>query len=325
MKYMADRKESLGEFELIQRYFSKQSVSSVSLAQGDDCAILDIPSDQSLVFSIDTIVEGRHFPSSLKPEHVATRALGSALSDLAAMGAKPDHFTLALTLPAIDEVWIKSFSESLYEFASRFNISLVGGDTTKGPLAVTLQVHGLVPKNEALLRSGAEAGDGIYLSAPTGDAKAGLELLLKGWTEGSDDEENLVNRFLSPTPRVELAQQLRAKANACIDISDGLISDIEHMARASGLMASINLESIPLSLPLSRLFPEQALGFALQGGDDYELAFALPRSAGSLAEKFGLNQIGTFEAAEGESTIKLLERGKVVAHQQFEGFQHFGK
>ena len=274
----------MGEFELIERYFRSTAMPErhgVVLGIGDDAAVLDLPAGRQLVAAIDTLVEGRHFPVGCAPRSVGHRALAVNLSDLAAMGAEPAWLLLALTLPAADAGFLDEFSQGLFELARQHGVVLVGGDTTAGPLSMSVQVLGSVPSGEAITRSGGSAGDLLYISGTPGDAAAGLQHLLQR-QEGAGDPPDphlqyLLHRFLFPEPRVELGLALRGLASACIDVSDGLAADAGKLAAASGCGASIEVERLPLSAALLRnTDPARAAGYALTGGDDYELCFTVP-------------------------------------------------
>lgn len=273
----------MDEFALIRRYFQPlaqrqqgAAEDSVSVGIGDDCAVLNVPEGQQLVVSIDTLVEGTHFLVDTPPEQLAWRLLGASVSDLAAMGAAPSWLTLALTLPHADEAWVSAFSAALSEATQRYSIQLVGGDTTRGPLTLTAQVHGFVRKGAALLRSNAQAGDLICVTGTLGDSRAGLETLL---TKASTDSvvDYLRHRFYRPQPRTSTGQLISAYASSCIDISDGLLGDIQHILDQSGVGAQLNPESLPLSAELKRFTDEKtAREWALSGGEDFELCFTVP-------------------------------------------------
>ena len=281
----------MGEFELIDRYFRSAAAQmppsrGVALGIGDDAAVLEMPAGRQLVAAIDTLVEGRHFPAGCAPRSVGHRALAVNLSDLAAMGAEPAWLLLALTLPSADAGFLDEFSQGLFELAREHRVALVGGDTTAGPLSMSVQVLGNVPAGEAITRSGGRPGDLLYVSGTPGDAAAGLEHLLKAQpVEGADAEvldpqlQYLLHRFLYPEPRVELGIALRGLASACIDVSDGLAADAGKLAAASGCGATIDVEQLPLSAALlGRAGRERAVAWALTGGDDYELCFTVPPS-----------------------------------------------
>jgi len=287
----------LSEFSLIYRYFSSLGHGpGIDLSVGDDCAIVDLPAHERLATSIDTLVEGVHFPADSFPEDIGYRAVAVAVSDLAAMGARPIAMTLALTLPTSDEFWLHTFSQGIAQAASQYSLPLIGGDTTRGPLAITVSVMGALPKNKALLRGGASAGDIICVSGTLGDAAAGLAFLQGEWQPSPDHAEFLLQRFNRPQARILLGSELLGVASAAIDISDGLLADVGHIADASGLRAVIDPARLPLSSALlSHPSKEQALQWALAGGDDYELCFTL--SAAQPPQ--GCTAIGRMEAGSG--------------------------
>jgi len=266
------------EFSLISRYFSSLGRgSAVDLSVGDDCALLHLESGEQLATSIDTLLPGVHFPEDAFPEDIGFRAVAVAVSDLAAMGARPLGMTLALTLPEADDFWLNTFSQGLAEAVSAFGIPLVGGDTTRGPLTISVQVMGALPEGKALLRDGAQPGDRVCVTGFLGDAAGALAFLNDQWQPPAEHAEYLLSRFYRPTPRLELGRSLLGKATAAIDISDGLLADAGHIAAASG--SKIELE--PTLLPLSEALnsgpsTEQAMKWAMTGGDDYELCFTLP-------------------------------------------------
>lgn len=269
-----------GEFSLIARYFDRVRTArlDVETGIGDDCALLNVPEKQTLAISTDTLVSGIHFLPDIDPRDLGYKALAVNLSDLAAMGATPAWLTLALTLPEVDEAWLAAFSDSLFEQLSYYEMQLIGGDTTRGPLAMTLGIHGLVPAGRALKRAGARPGDWIYVTGTPGDSAAGLAILQKQ-LQVSDAQcaDYLVQRHLRPTPRVLQGQALRDRASAAIDLSDGLISDLGHILKASDCGARVELNDLPLSEQLRSVTTlEQAQRWALSGGEDYELCFTVP-------------------------------------------------
>jgi thiamine-monophosphate kinase len=322
----------LGEFELIERYFRQPADAlvkrrgDVPLAIGDDAAVLEPPAGRQLVAALDTLVEGRHFPVGSPPRSIGHRALAVNLSDLAAMGADPAWYLLALTLPAADEAFLEAFAQGMLALAAEHGVALVGGDTTAGPLAVSVQALGFVDPGTALRRAGARPGDLLYVSGTPGDAAAGLRLAMGEAAAGSlDDAQHLLDRFHFPAPRVALGQQLRGLASACIDVSDGLAADAGKLAAASGCAAILEAERLPLSPALRAQAGANAAQLALTGGDDYELCFTIapehvPQLGARLANvKCKVSCIGRMEAGDG---IMLLERG-VPTDQQFTGFDHF--
>ncbi|WP_421867247.1 thiamine-phosphate kinase [Motiliproteus sp.] len=266
---------AVAEFDLIKRFFASlpQHGRGVGLGIGDDCALLEVPDGQQLAVSIDTLVEGTHFLPGIPAEQLAYRALGACVSDLAAMGAEPAWLTLALTLPESDPDWLEGFSRGLGEGMARYGLSLVGGDTTRGHRALSLQVHGWVPKGKALTRRGAQPGDSIWVSGTLGDAMAGLDQL----QTQADQDPYLLGRFYRPSARIELGLALREIASAALDISDGLLADLSHLLQHQDLGAELQLAQIPLSDALLDRYPEQqALNWALGGGEDFELCFCVP-------------------------------------------------
>lgn len=291
---------SADEFSLIARYFSAFGAGpAVTLGVGDDCAILQLGPHERLATSVDTVLEGVHFPLDSLPEDVAYRAVAAAASDLAAMGARPLGMTLALTLPAADELWLHSFSQGLGAAVAAFSLPLVGGDTTRGPLSITVQVLGALPAGLALTRAGAQLGDEVYVSGTLGDAAAGLAVLQGEYRPAPAVAEYLEQRFFRPTPQLALGALLLNSATAAIDLSDGLLADAGHIAAASGVQLRINAEALPLSAAL-QAHPNraQALGWALAGGDDYELCFCLPPGADVPA---GCTRIG--DVVEGAGVL----------------------
>lgn len=265
----------MNEFQLIQQYFQQPALafSNVYLRHGigDDCATLNIPSEFDLHLSLDTLVEDIHFPKQANPFDIATRALAVSVSDLAAMGAIPIGFTLAITLPNNDEPWIKAFTQGLTQAAQYYQCPLIGGDTTKGPcLVLSLQVHGITERGKGLTRSGAQVGDKVYVSGPLGDAAGALPLVLKDPSINT----GLAQQYYVPVAQVELAQRIKDYASSCLDISDGLVQDLNHICKASNVGMVIDPDLIPISDALLKTYErEQALQYALIGGDDYQLAY----------------------------------------------------
>lgn len=277
----------ISEFELIKQYFddpvAQQRCAGLILGIGDDGAIISPRSDHDLIVAVDTLVAGVHFPLTSNPYDIGYRSLAVNLSDLAAMGAEPAWFTLALTLPSADSDWLREFSRGLFELAREHQVALVGGDTTRGPLTISIQMQGHTPSGQALRRDRAKAADQIYVTGYLGDAAGGLKLIQDKQYMAQDGY--LQQRFLRPQPRLEVGQKLRAVAHAAIDISDGLAADIGHIASRSGVGACIELQKIPLSAPLIAAFGwQKGVSFALSGGDDYELCFcAAPAQADEIA------------------------------------------
>ncbi len=272
------------EFDVIARYFSWDTIATdkVVLGVGDDAAVLDVPADKQLVTSIDTLISGVHFPEDTSAQAIGHKALAVNLSDLAAMGANPAWFTLALTMPEINNDWLKGFSSGLQSLAQHYGVLLVGGDTTRGPLSISIQVMGLVDKGKALLRSGANVGDKIYVTGTLGDAAAGLQTILGKLTLAQTDQQLCQQQLHQPQPRLRESQAIREFASSCIDISDGLLQDLSHILSASEVGAKLDTKDIPFSAALKTLKQAQALQFALSGGDDYQLLFTIPAEKEAL-------------------------------------------
>ncbi|OQX01159.1 MAG: thiamine-phosphate kinase [Thiothrix lacustris] len=268
----------MSEFDLIREYFLWQPVpDNVRISVGDDAAVLQIAPGKELVVSVDTSNAGIHFPLETPPHAIGYKSLAVNLSDLAAMCADPAWFTLALSLPAADKVWVGEFARGMRELAEQHGIFLIGGDTTRGALSITIQVMGWAEPNQALLRSGAQPGDLICVSGTLGDAAAGLAVVQERLVLPPAAAAFCVQRLNYPLPRLALANLLRGKATACMDISDGLLADLGHLLKASGVGAQLQHGLLPFSATLAQLPLAQRLGFALSGGDDYELLFTLPK------------------------------------------------
>ncbi|NMT65496.1 thiamine-phosphate kinase [Marinobacter orientalis] len=314
----------MGEFELIRHYFfpiaEAGHTSAVVLGPGDDCAIQQIEPGRDLVFSVDALVEGVHFPPHYDPEKLGWRCLAVAASDLAAMGADPVCFTLALTLPDADPDWLHGFARGLASAAKHFGLALAGGDTTRGPLTLSLQVHGTVPRGQAIRRSGARAGDYICVSGTLGGAGAALDYL--GSDNPGADEQALLVRYHYPEARLDLGVALRGYASAAVDISDGLVADLGHILAASGVAASIDATRLPVSAALKRLAGEDAVNHAMNAGDDYELCITIsPQAWESLPEDIRgrLTIIGEVKSGEG---LAITHNGQSQALAAG-GYDHF--
>lgn len=311
---------SLTEFELIERFFVQRFGHSLDLTGGfDDCAALQLPQGKLQVLSNDTSVESVHFPADMAPRLIGHRALAVALSDLAAMGASPWWFSLALCVPDIDVDWLDQFSLGMSRLAHRCGIQLIGGDTTRGPLNIGVQVAGLVPANRYLLRrSGAQVGDLVAVTGTLGDAAAGLQQ----WH--CDQPDAFLRRCYSePEPRLREGLMLQAYASACIDVSDGLIADVGHIAQRSAVKIVINADTLPLSDALRRDFGiEQAKQFALTGGDDYQLCFTC--GADNLAElqRQGLSFTVIGRVLDG-SGVDIVDADNRPISLVYTGYQHF--
>ena len=323
----------MDEFQLIAHYFADITpdtvvkAQSVALGIGDDCALLTVPEGMQLAMSMDTLVAGRHFPADAKPYDIATRAVAVSISDLAAMGALPATFTLGLTLPEASPDWLQSFSEGLKTQASYYNIALIGGDTTRGPLSITIQVHGLLPRGRALQRSGAQAGDRVFVTGHVGDGAAALALLEKTVSANKSQHDYLIEHFYRPEARTMLGIDLLDLATAAIDISDGLLADAGHIAKASEVAIELRADALPISATVQQLFSaQQGIAMALTGGDDYQLCFTAPpdnkAALQKLAEQLGIliTEVGAVTAGEGIRCINASGEALALTHT---GYQHF--
>ena len=314
----------MSEFNLIRDYFTWNTTdNNIKLSVGDDAAILAPESGKDLVISVDTSISGRHFPADTPASDIGHKALAVNLSDLAAMGATPSWFTLALTLPEYDPDWLQQFSAGMRALADEHNIHLVGGDTTRGTLSITIQVAGTVPTGQALLRSGAQTDDLICVSGHLGDTAAGLACIQQRLTLTEAHQQHCIEQLNRPTPQIVLGQLLRGQAHSCIDISDGLSADLSHILKRSDKGARIDSQQLPYSTALLSLTSEQHRQYALQGGDDYELLFTIAperfEALRAAAEKVGVlvTVIGEITDRSGELVID----GEVVSEPQ--GFNHF--
>lgn len=320
----------MGEFDLIKRYFSRKSLQNgVILSVGDDCAITSIPSGYQLAITTDTLVEGTHFLPSISPADLAYKSVAVNLSDLAAMGATPTWMSLALTLPEIKEEWLAEFSQSLFAILDRYGVSLIGGDTTKGSLSITFTAQGFLPENQGLFRHQAKVGDWIFVSGFLGDSAAGLDLLLKNRKIENESDRYLIQRHLRPTPRVELGLALRSFSCCALDISDGLLADLEHILERSQVGAEIYLENLPLSRHLCTQYEQtQAEKFALTGGEDYELCFTVSEEKREEMEQVlrsqGIKVTCIGKILPQTNGLNLLKNGEKVALPAHCGFDHFG-
>ena len=323
----------MNEFKIIENYFQKREGSQpqVDLGIGDDAALVHLPETHHLVVTTDILIPGTHFPIDSTPQDIAIKSLAVNLSDLAAMGANPKWFTLALSLPEVDHSWLKSFSTTLLEQAEFYNIALIGGDTVKGPLSITIQAMGQIPKNQALTRSNAQKGDLIYVTGTLGDAAFGLSLI-KGQHQikNEKDYQYFVNKLNRPIPRLGTGLSLRQTATSAIDISDGLIGDLSHVLDASkkdsDLGAVIHLEKLPLSNQLKKHLGEiEAWEMALSGGDDYELCFTIKETDCELLET-SLNNVGiSFQnigRITGKKGIEFIHSGALI-NMNLESYDHF--
>ncbi|KTB72509.1 MULTISPECIES: thiamine-phosphate kinase [Pseudomonas] len=317
----------MGEFELIRNYFAAapcaQVGEEVALGIGDDCALLALAPGEQLAISTDTLVAGVHFPDVCDPFLLGQRALAVSASDLAAMGARPVAFTLALTLPQVDADWLQAFARGLNHMAQGCSLRLIGGDTTRGPLSLTLTVFGAVPAGSALTRSGACAGDLLCVGGALGDGAGALPLVLKQRSTEASIAEALLARYWSPQPQLALGQALRGRATSALDISDGLLADCGHIARASGVRLLVERDRLPMSDQLLTLLDlPSARQAALSGGDDYILAFTLPSGhlASLLDEGWPVHVIGRVEKGQG---VIVVDGAGLDVTPDTRGYQHF--
>jgi thiamine-monophosphate kinase len=319
----------MGEFELIARFFDRP-VRRNPLGVGDDCALLQPGPGMQLAVSTDLLVEGRHFLSTVDPLRLGHKALAVNLSDLAACGAQPLAFTLSLALPQVDEAWLAAFAQGMFALADAHGCELVGGDTTRGPLAINITVFGEVPAGAALLRSGARVGDELWVSGTLGDARLALEAFRGTLSLPQHVFEAARRRLEMPQPRVALGCALRGVATSAIDISDGLAGDLGHVLRRSGVGAALSLAQAPQLLAATQtglqLDAQQLEEFVFAGGDDYELAFTAPADrrgavqAAARAAGTPVTRIGGIEAAPG---LRLLDAAGQAVQRRFAGFDHF--
>ena len=335
----------MGEFDLIERYFKApardmaQRNSAVAQGIGDDCALLQPAAGMQLAISSDMLVAGRHFFADVDPLTLGHKALAVNLSDLAACGAKPLAFTLALALPQADEAWLAPFSRGLLALAAEHNCALIGGDTTQGPLNICITVFGEVPKNQALLRNAAKVGDDIYVSGTLGDARLALEVMRGNLVLSNEAFIAAKARLETPTPRVALGMALRGIASSAIDVSDGLQGDLGHVLQQSAVGAVIDAAVVTQLLAInliatqaikttinSQFTSQKQLQYALSGGDDYELAFTASVSkrqavqAAALASNTPVTRIGQIEAEPG---LRLIDAQGQTVPNIFASFDHF--
>ncbi|WP_445397000.1 thiamine-phosphate kinase [Zobellella sp. An-6] len=306
----------MNEFEIIRHYFTADSGrKDVLMGPGDDCALLQVPPQTWLAVSTDTLVAGVHFFADMDPVALGHKALAVNLSDLAAMGADPRWVSLALTLPAVDEGWIKGFCAGFFELAEYYNVALVGGDMTKGPLSITVTVHGTLPEGKGLRRSGARVGDGIYVTGTLGDAALGLQQQLGKIAVPPAHLDFVRTKFEHPHPRILAGQALRDIASSALDISDGLAGDLAHITAASGVRAQLELEQLPLSEAMkASVSQERGWELALTGGEDYELCFTVPET-----------HRGQLETALAHCGVKFTRVGRILAGEPGVELQAGGK
>ncbi|WP_415878169.1 thiamine-phosphate kinase [Methylomonas sp. TEB] len=308
---------AVAEFDLIRRYFAVHAPRHPfnQLGIGDDCALLNLPAGHQLAVTADTMVENVHFFADADPELLGHKLLAVNLSDLAAMGAEPFAVTLALTLPKVDESWLEAFSRGFINLARQHNVDLIGGDTTSGPLTLTVQAMGAVPQGRALLRSGAQVGDLVYVTGQLGNAGLGLKIK-QGYV--CADPELALRCFNQPQPRVSEGLALRGIANACIDISDGLAADLGHILQQSGVGACLQWDNLPLSASVAEFINHSGdWRMPLIAGDDYELCFTVPADCSHALP--AATCVGIIEAEPG---LRMRKAGRVEAFE-VKGFEHF--
>jgi len=308
---------AVSEFSLIKQFFTRPAKNKqTQLSVGDDCALLSVPEGYELAVTTDTMVENVHFFSDVNPEQLGHKLLAVNLSDLASMGARPIAVTLALTLPNVDEKWLYSFSKGLFALADAYGVDLVGGDTTAGPLTLSVQAMGLVKSGEALKRSHAKVGDLIYVTGSLGDAGLGLKFE-QGYLV--DNPSNILRQFNEPEPRVNEGLGLAEIAHACVDISDGLAADLGHVLDASNVGAVLNYEALPLSDDVIAYIKQtNDWMMPLVAGEDYELCFTIcPENVAKLSQKY--HCVGVIESRKGLRLSRLGDVSDLIV----QGFDHF--
>mgnify|MGYP006194380301 CR=1 FL=1 len=319
----------MGEFELISRYFANCGAkrADATIGVGDDGAVLQVRDGYDLIVTTDTMVSGTHFFPDDDPRALGHKLVAVNVSDLAAMGAEPTWLSLALTLPQVDEPWLAAFAAGLHETAEYYNCQLIGGDTTRGPLSLTMIAKGIVPRGKALTRSGAKVGDYIYVTGTLGDAALGLKLCQGTHEVSKKHQAHVLQRFHYPSARVALGQALRNIASSAMDLSDGLYSDIQHILKRSAVGASIDVAKLPLSQALKdSCDTNTAMQLALSGGEDYELLFTVPEakrgSLDVLLSPYGVavTCIGRITGVAGKLELKQAEQPFTYQHN---GFVHF--
>jgi len=339
---MHSESSPLGEFDLIQRFFKTGAKAmrsdddqTIVLGIGDDCAILKPVVGEEIAITSDMLVEGKHFFSNANPALLGRKALAVNLSDLAAMGAKPLGFTLAIALPRPDPIWLEAFSKGLFAIANEFSCPLIGGDTTAGPLTISITAFGSIPTGKAIRRSGAKPGDDIWVSGTTGDARLTLAALRHEIAISEDALNHIEHRMHDPMPRVELGLRLREIASAALDVSDGLLGDLQHILNESQVNAEIFIERIPKSSILQKQTENIQNQFAACGGDDYEICFTAPAAQQHAVEAISrdlnlpITRIGQItEMNNSQARARLLKAngsliGDTEAAALLKSFDHF--
>jgi thiamine-monophosphate kinase len=319
------------EFAIIENFFQSKSFQrkDVLLGIGDDCAITQVPDGQSLVVTTDTLVEGVHFLAGTSASAIAHKAIAVNLSDLASMGAEPAWMSLSLCIPEFNQQWLTDFSDTLHELSQYYSIQLIGGDTVQGPLTITITAQGFVPIGQALTRSGAKPGDLVYVTGTLGDAGVGLEILQGKREVSRTCRDFLVNRLHFPSPRLLAGTGLRRLANACIDLSDGISSDLQHILDASKCGVQLQVDKLPISIALQEAVGlEEAYRYALSAGDDYELLFTVSEDQRSNIDIALANYnvsatcIGQLNGKAGSMMLKLGDQPYDIPEH---GFEHFSQ
>ena len=318
---------SLSEFSLIDDYIAISATTrpDVRIGVGDDCAVLEVPSGRSLAVSMDTLVVGRHFTDGADAVNLGHKVLAVNLSDLAAMGAEPAWAMLSLTMPAADVLWVQEFMQGFLALADRFGVQLVGGDTTRGPLSITVQIHGFVDPRQMMRRNGAQPDDLIYVTGSLGDAGLALRLQQAGRLDRTHHQQ-LLQRLDSPTPRITEGMQLASIATAAIDLSDGLIGDLGHIVQQSNCGATIELQRLPCSAAVKEVIAKSnEWSLPLSSGDDYELCFTIPANKQQQLQQLAatldcpLTRIGVIEQQQGIRCINA--EGAEIDIES--GYDHF--
>jgi thiamine-monophosphate kinase len=341
---MHSESSPLGEFDLIQRFFKagadamrSSDEKVISLGIGDDCALLKPVAGEEIAITSDMLVEGRHFFMNANPELLGRKALAVNLSDLAAMGAKPIGFTLAIALPKIDTVWLDTFAKGLFAIANQYSCPLIGGDTTAGPLTISITAFGSAPSGKAIRRSGAKVGDDIWISGTVGDARLTLAALRHEINLPENGLKQIEHRMHNPTPRVELGMKVRDIASAALDISDGLLGDLQHILKQSEVSAEVFLNQIPKSAILLKQSEEIQNQFAACGGDDYEICFTAPIERRSAIDDLSkvlnlpLTRIGSItEKIDAIQRLRLFNKNGALLDETksaalLKSFDHFAK
>ena len=341
---MHSESSPLGEFDLIQRFFKAgadamrpNDEKTIALGIGDDCALLKPAAGEEIAITSDMLVEGRHFFVNANPELLGRKALAVNLSDLAAMGAKPMGFTLSIALPKVDVAWLEAFSKGLFAIANQYSCPLIGGDTTAGPLTISITAFGSIPAGKAIRRSGAKVGDDIWTSGAIGDARLTLAALRHEMNLSDSDLKQIEHRMHNPTPRVELGMKIRGIASAALDISDGLLGDLQHILKQSQVSAEVYLDQLPKSETLQKQSEAMQNQFAACGGDDYEICFTAPIQKRSAIDEISkelnlpLTRIGRITEKLGAvEKINLLNKNgdlldEIKSAALMKSFDHFAK